>query len=883
MSLAATLAAGGMRPASFLPTIKCSSCGDEIEISAMGEHTCTKAPPSPKAQPASLSNPFTLRQMNANNSKPAQPSPLQFDNPPPQQSRPRAPTLGSSAPPSSRIPRVPPPKINADVANMPFLAPLPRPESPISPAASTRSGSSFAGRQPPQRSMTSPAPRLWDPRPPSPELSANLDCAFPPFPFGEPAGSRPGSSNGRNTPSERGSSRADSRSELRPVDNMNTEPRSPMTKAGENIINRMNTLKGGPFDPASRRPSRDEQSQQEQRPLDRRRPSISRSDPSESVPPMPPVPVPSLPKPAEASIQPIPQAASAPDYGNGADRKLPPQRPERPDTLSPGLLNDLSTQSPAVATSDFPLPPKPLQPVDRSKTFPFPPEPSESPDPSLALSKVPSEPELRGRSDARPAMPEFSKSEPAPQFPSRSTSRAAMNRIDYRMQDAPPVPKPVQNLHRSGSSHRPSGSDSSSVSSTRSLENSVSSSFGASPVTSAASSVDAFSPLTNEASHMRDNHMRPAGLNIKGHDNPGMRAEMPRQRKSPPRNFARPALPPPPPGPIPEPPLESPVLPTSSNWPLESPMDPELQNGILGTSPQTIEPPKLAPLAPNTLRPGFGLSPADFDSDEYDPYRPKSPMIAKPPEPPFAAPHMRARSKSSNGPPSRPMTPQSAASSEPPRPALNRSKTFDQQPTRPLQPPPIPQETARPPLARRPTVAGAKPTCRGCGLIIEGRSVKAADGRLTGRWHKQCFVCKTCEQPFVSADFYVINNNPYCEQHYHEKNGSTCAGCRRGIEGPYLETSTSGPNGRLDRKFHPRCFTCFNCRVVLSEDYFEIAGRVFCERHALAAMRAQPRPPMGMGGPGRPGYGGPGGPMGLMPHGASGLKAERRTTKLMMM
>ena len=162
--------------------------------------------------------------------------------------------------------------------------------------------------------------------------------------------------------------------------------------------------------------------------------------------------------------------------------------------------------------------------------------------------------------------------------------------------------------------------------------------------------------------------------------------------------------------------------------------------------------------------------------------------------------------------------------------------------------------------------------------MIEGKSVKAADGRLAGRWHKQCFVCRTCEEPFNTADFYVLNNHPYCEQHYHEKNGSLCAGCRRGIEGQYLETTSPGPNGRVERKFHPRCFTCTVCRVVLSDDYFEISGRVFCERHALAAMRAQPRQ---MGPPGvRPG---PGGLMPPPPHGASGLRAERRTTKLMMM
>ena len=143
MSLPATLAADGMRPASFLPTIKCSSCGNEIEISAMGDHICGKAPPSPSSTPASVANPFTLRALTAITSKPAQPSPLQNSaSPPPPQTRVRAPTIGSSQIPLPKSARPPLPKINADAANKPFLAPLPQPEIPISPASSTRSGSS---------------------------------------------------------------------------------------------------------------------------------------------------------------------------------------------------------------------------------------------------------------------------------------------------------------------------------------------------------------------------------------------------------------------------------------------------------------------------------------------------------------------------------------------------------------------------------------------------------------------------------------------------------------------------------------------------------------------------------------------------------------------
>jgi hypothetical protein len=96
----------------------------------------------------------------------------------------------------------------------------------------------------------------------------------------------------------------------------------------------------------------------------------------------------------------------------------------------------------------------------------------------------------------------------------------------------------------------------------------------------------------------------------------------------------------------------------------------------------------------------------------------------------------------------------------------------------------------------------SKGSCRGCGEQISGKSISSADGRLTGRYHKQCFSCQTCRQPFQSAEFYVMDNLPYCERHYHELNNSLCAVCDCGIEGPCLETV------RRER-FHPTCFTCY--------------------------------------------------------------------------
>jgi hypothetical protein len=132
-------------------------------------------------------------------------------------------------------------------------------------------------------------------------------------------------------------------------------------------------------------------------------------------------------------------------------------------------------------------------------------------------------------------------------------------------------------------------------------------------------------------------------------------------------------------------------------------------------------------------------------------------------------------------------------------------------------PPPFSSPGQRqPPPSRRPTTAN-RGNCRGCAQPIVGKSVKDSSGRLTGRYHKECFVCRTCSSPFPTAEFYVYENFPYCEHHYHKLNDSICRGCNRGIEGQYLETDQ-----RL--KFHPRCFTCSTCRIVLRDDYYQVGA-----------------------------------------------------------
>jgi uncharacterized CHY-type Zn-finger protein len=154
---------------------------------------------------------------------------------------------------------------------------------------------------------------------------------------------------------------------------------------------------------------------------------------------------------------------------------------------------------------------------------------------------------------------------------------------------------------------------------------------------------------------------------------------------------------------------------------------------------------------------------------------------------------------------------------------------------------------------RRPSTL--KGDCKGCSEPIKGKSVSSADGRLTGRYHKQCFVCTTCLEPFQTATFYVIRDAPYCERHYHKLNGSVCTTCDKGIEGQYLESERK-------QKFHPNCLTCADCKRNLRSDYFEMNGRVYCERDAFRRTQQQRFLGPGMGGTNR---------------------MERRTTRMMMM
>ncbi|KAI0647331.1 hypothetical protein C8Q79DRAFT_620800 [Trametes meyenii] len=124
------------------------------------------------------------------------------------------------------------------------------------------------------------------------------------------------------------------------------------------------------------------------------------------------------------------------------------------------------------------------------------------------------------------------------------------------------------------------------------------------------------------------------------------------------------------------------------------------------------------------------------------------------------------------------------------------------------------------------------PKCRRCNKTIEKQAVSSSDGQLKGKYHKECFSCFTCEKPFPDKTFYVFDGKPFCAYHYHEENNSLCAAARCGqpIEGP-CAVSHAGD------RYHPEHLLCEyrGCTERLVE-YYELDGRMLCERHVQKAI-----------------------------------------------
>lgn len=142
--------------------------------------------------------------------------------------------------------------------------------------------------------------------------------------------------------------------------------------------------------------------------------------------------------------------------------------------------------------------------------------------------------------------------------------------------------------------------------------------------------------------------------------------------------------------------------------------------------------------------------------------------------------------------------------------------------------------TTTSPLSNEPEIKyppGEGP-CRLCGKEITEKAVfSKKENELSGQWHRNCFRCTNCSVKFnKKVPCYILNDKPYCQQHYHEENHSICQVCSRFIEGECLE------NDNMER-FHIDCLKCFICKKIIENDYFIFNDEVpICADHDMDTL-----------------------------------------------
>ncbi|NWY48550.1 LPXN protein, partial [Sylvia atricapilla] len=91
------------------------------------------------------------------------------------------------------------------------------------------------------------------------------------------------------------------------------------------------------------------------------------------------------------------------------------------------------------------------------------------------------------------------------------------------------------------------------------------------------------------------------------------------------------------------------------------------------------------------------------------------------------------------------------------------------------------------------------PKCQGCERPVLDNYLSALDGV----WHTECFVCTECLSAFTSGSFFELEGRPYCELHFHQRQGTICHSCGLPVSGRCITA--------MGRRYHPEHFICTYC------------------------------------------------------------------------
>ncbi|XP_053141212.1 leupaxin [Hemicordylus capensis] len=121
------------------------------------------------------------------------------------------------------------------------------------------------------------------------------------------------------------------------------------------------------------------------------------------------------------------------------------------------------------------------------------------------------------------------------------------------------------------------------------------------------------------------------------------------------------------------------------------------------------------------------------------------------------------------------------------------------------------------PYCRKDFLAIFSPKCRSCDRPVMDQYLSA----LNAVWHPECFVCGDCMCSFANGSFFELDGRPYCELHFHYRQGTVCHGCGKPIVGRCVSA--------MGHKFHPEHFVCAFCLTQLHNGIFqEQNDKAFC-------------------------------------------------------
>ncbi|NWW66628.1 LPXN protein, partial [Ifrita kowaldi] len=110
------------------------------------------------------------------------------------------------------------------------------------------------------------------------------------------------------------------------------------------------------------------------------------------------------------------------------------------------------------------------------------------------------------------------------------------------------------------------------------------------------------------------------------------------------------------------------------------------------------------------------------------------------------------------------------------------------------------------------------PKCQGCERPVTDNYLSA----LEGVWHTECFVCTECLTAFTGGSFFELEGRPYCELHFHQRQGTICDGCGRPVTGRCITAA--------GRRYHPEHFVCTYCLGRLHKGTFRECGdKMYCQ------------------------------------------------------